>query len=59
MNPDLDTSIPRHVAIIMDGNGRWAKKNFLPRVEGHRRGVKAVDRIVTYLAQLSRRKSKN
>ncbi len=34
--------LPRHVAIIMDGNGRWAKKRGLPRVEGHRRGVKAV-----------------
>ena len=29
-----DTSTPRHVAIIMDGNGRWAKKRFLPRAEG-------------------------
>ena len=29
---------PRHVAIIMDGNGRWAKRRFLPRVAGHRRG---------------------
>jgi undecaprenyl diphosphate synthase len=35
-------SIPRHVAIIMDGNGRWAKKRFLPRVAGHRRGVETV-----------------
>lgn len=44
----IDTSrLPRHIAIIMDGNGRWAKKNFLPRVEGHRMGVKSVDRIVT------------
>lgn len=34
--------LPRHVAIIMDGNGRWAKKRGLPRVEGHRRGVKTV-----------------
>jgi undecaprenyl diphosphate synthase len=35
-------SVPRHVAIIMDGNGRWAKNRFLPRVAGHRRGVEAV-----------------
>jgi undecaprenyl diphosphate synthase len=35
-------SIPRHVAIIMDGNGRWAKKRLLPRVAGHRKGVEAV-----------------
>jgi undecaprenyl diphosphate synthase len=38
--------VPRHVAIIMDGNGRWAKKRFLPRVGGHRRGVEAVREIV-------------
>jgi undecaprenyl diphosphate synthase len=36
------SSIPRHVAIIMDGNGRWAKKRLLPRVAGHRKGVEAV-----------------
>ena len=35
-------AIPRHVAIIMDGNGRWAKQRFLPRVAGHKRGVEAV-----------------
>jgi undecaprenyl diphosphate synthase len=38
--------MPRHVAIIMDGNGRWAKKRFLPRVAGHRKGVEAVREIV-------------
>ena len=37
---------PFHVAIIMDGNGRWAKKRFLPRVAGHRAGVEAVRRVV-------------
>jgi undecaprenyl diphosphate synthase len=36
------TAVPRHVAIIMDGNGRWAKQRFLPRVAGHRKGVEAV-----------------
>ncbi len=36
----------RHVAIIMDGNGRWAKKRHLPRVVGHQRGVEAVRRLV-------------
>lgn len=35
-------SIPRHIAVIMDGNGRWAKKRFLPRIAGHRRGVETV-----------------
>lgn len=39
-------STPRHVAIIMDGNGRWAKQRLLPRVAGHRRGVEAVRAIV-------------
>ncbi len=37
---------PRHVAIIMDGNGRWAQARGLPRFEGHRRGVEAVRRVV-------------
>ncbi len=44
--------LPRHIAIIMDGNGRWARRNFMPRVEGHRQGVKTVDRIVTLCAEL-------
>src|SRR4051812_22774911 len=38
--------VPRHVAIIMDGNGRWAKKRFLPRVGGHRKGVDTVREVV-------------
>ncbi|CAG0986169.1 undecaprenyl diphosphate synthase [Burkholderiales bacterium] len=38
--------VPRHVAIIMDGNGRWAKQRLLPRVAGHRRGVEAVRAVV-------------
>lgn len=37
--------VPRHVAVIMDGNGRWAKKRFLPRIAGHRAGVEAVRRV--------------
>ena len=39
--PEVAT-VPRHVAIIMDGNGRWATKRFLPRVAGHVKGVEAV-----------------
>src|SRR3989337_1149003 len=39
-------SLPKHIAIIMDGNGRWAKKRFLPRIAGHRAGVEAVRRAV-------------
>ncbi|NIA23477.1 MAG: isoprenyl transferase [Proteobacteria bacterium] len=41
-----DTNLPVHVAIIMDGNGRWAKKRNLPRIAGHREGVKRVREIV-------------
>jgi undecaprenyl diphosphate synthase len=43
--------LPRHVAIIMDGNGRWAAKRGLPRLEGHRRGVDAVRRAVRAAAE--------
>ena len=46
-------AIPRHVAIIMDGNGRWAKRRFLPRVAGHRRGVEAVRATVRACAERS------
>jgi undecaprenyl diphosphate synthase len=45
-------AIPRHIAIIMDGNGRWAKKRFLPRIGGHRRGVEAVRDTVKTCAEL-------
>ncbi len=43
---------PAHVAIIMDGNGRWAKKRLLPRAEGHRQGVEALNRVVESAVQL-------
>ncbi len=39
---------PRHIAIIMDGNGRWAEKKMMPRIMGHRAGVKAVQKIVEH-----------
>lgn len=38
--------IPQHIAIIMDGNGRWAKKRFMPRVMGHQRGVESVRAVI-------------
>ena len=41
-----NNGIPRHIAIIMDGNGRWATKRFLPRVAGHAKGVKTVRKVV-------------
>ncbi len=43
---------PRHIAIIMDGNGRWAQRQNLPRIEGHRRGVASVRRAVEEAARL-------
>lgn len=46
-----DISIPKHVAVIMDGNGRWAQSRCLPRVEGHRKGVEALERVVEAAAQ--------
>ena len=44
--------LPRHVAIIMDGNGRWAKKRLLPRAMGHKRGVETVRNIVKAAGEL-------
>lgn len=41
-------NVPKHVAIIMDGNGRWAKKRGLPRNEGHRRGAKTLETIMKH-----------
>lgn len=46
------TRLPRHVAVIMDGNGRWAKRRHLPRVAGHRAGVEAVRATVEASARL-------
>ena len=43
--------VPNHIAIIMDGNGRWAKKRFMPRVAGHKRGVETVREIIKACAQ--------
>jgi undecaprenyl diphosphate synthase len=43
--------LPRHIAIIMDGNGRWAKQRFLPRIAGHKAGVEAVRNTVKYCVE--------
>jgi undecaprenyl diphosphate synthase len=43
--PDA-AAVPRHIAVIMDGNGRWAKQRFMPRVAGHQRGVEALREVV-------------
>ncbi len=43
---------PKHIAIIMDGNGRWAKKRLLPRFVGHQKGLNAVKRVVSYCSEI-------
>ncbi len=48
---DLDR-LPRHIAIIMDGNGRWAKRRHLPRIAGHRAGIRAVRQAVEASARV-------
>src|SRR2546421_12801991 len=50
--PMAGFAVPRHVAIIMDGNGRWAAARGLPRVEGHRRGVEALRQTVRAAGEL-------
>lgn len=49
LNPDL---LPRHIAIIMDGNGRWAELRGLPRIAGHAEGIKSVREIITLCRDL-------
>jgi undecaprenyl diphosphate synthase len=44
-------SVPRHIAIVMDGNGRWASRRYLPRIAGHKQGVDALKRIVSACPQ--------
>lgn len=50
--PDLGGPFPEHLAIIMDGNGRWARRQGLPRVQGHRAGVRSVREITTACARM-------
>src|SRR5499427_5154004 len=50
--PSAEDGAPRHVAIIMDGNGRWAAARGLPRTEGHRRGVEALRKTVRAAGEL-------
>jgi undecaprenyl diphosphate synthase len=50
--PATAVKLPRHIAIIMDGNGRWAERQGLPRIEGHRRGVESVRRTTEECARL-------
>jgi undecaprenyl diphosphate synthase len=46
----LPVAVPRHIAIVMDGNGRWASKRFLPRLAGHKQGLEALKRMVAACA---------
>lgn len=48
----LNLNIPKHVAIIMDGNGRWAKARSLPTIAGHRAGAKAAEEVVSRAAEI-------
>ena len=51
---EIDTqNIPRHIAIIMDGNGRWANAKGLPRIAGHREGVRTVRKITEICGELN------
>ncbi len=52
LSPQAKASVPTHVAIIMDGNGRWAKQRHLPRVAGHRTGIESVRAIVRAAAEV-------
>ncbi len=45
-------NVPKHIAIIMDGNGRWAKKRLLPRFVGHQKGLNAVKRVVSHCSEI-------
>jgi undecaprenyl diphosphate synthase len=52
LSPEAKASLPRHVAIIMDGNGRWAKACGLPRIEGHRQGAESARAIIRAAGEL-------
>ncbi|MEK9876386.1 MAG: undecaprenyl diphosphate synthase family protein, partial [Betaproteobacteria bacterium] len=44
---EISNTLPRHLAVIMDGNGRWAKRKGLPRAIGHKKGLEAAKQLVT------------
>ena len=52
LSADAKASLPKHVAIIMDGNGRWAKQRGLPRIEGHRQGAESARTIIRTAGEL-------
>jgi undecaprenyl diphosphate synthase len=52
LSADAKSSLPQHVAVIMDGNGRWAKQRGLPRIEGHRQGAESARAIIRTAGEL-------
>jgi len=52
LSAEAQASLPRHVAMIMDGNGRWAKQRHLPRIEGHRQGAESARTIIRVAGEL-------
>ena len=52
LSPEARASLPQHVAVIMDGNGRWAKQRGFPRVEGHRQGAESARAIIRNAGEL-------
>src|SRR5258708_19612127 len=52
LSAEAKTSLPRHVAIIMDGNGRWARQSHLPRIEGHRAGAESARIVIRTAGEL-------
>jgi undecaprenyl diphosphate synthase len=52
LSPEAQAQLPQHVAVIMDGNGRWAKARHLPRLEGHRRGADSAREIIRTAGEL-------
>src|SRR5436189_6117157 len=52
LSPEAKATLPRHVAIIMDGNGRWARERHLPRIEGHRAGADSARIIIRTAGEL-------
>ena len=52
LSPEAKSQLPQHVAVIMDGNGRWAKQRHLPRIEGHRQGAESARAIIRAAGEL-------
>src|SRR6202795_1198017 len=52
LSPEAKANLPQHVAVIMDGNGRWARQRHLPRIEGHRQGAESARVIIRTAGEL-------